>query len=388
MPFLMNLSARLEALQESIIPVWVYDHDTFRIRWANQSAVELWRAADLTELLQRNLSDISAATRTRLDNYLLSLRSGKRVVEDWTLYPRGKPTPMTLHGSGVELDDGRLAILFQAVLKETPIEPSMLRGAEALRHTVLMVSLINEKGEAVFHNPAALRVFGNAPVIAPWFADAGKALLDSIRSGETQQTEQLVQGLAGPRWHSVRATALTDPVSGERSLLLQQLDVHERRTAEELAESRSRLIDELNRTVSLVEQQRQQILTLSAPLLDVGEQTLAVPLIGSLSTERIGEIALRLLAAVQSQRRRFVILDLTGCSELDPGGALSLSRLNQAIEFLGSRAIVTGVHPALAQALLQAELGLSQLQSLRTLRDGIEYCRAQAREGPPGVRRA
>jgi rsbT co-antagonist protein RsbR len=381
----MSLSARLEALQESIIPVWVYDHDTFRIRWANQSAVELWRAATLAELLQRDLSDISAATRTRLDNYLVSLRSGEPVVEDW-MYPRGKPTPMVLHGSGVELDDGRLAILFQAVLKETPIEPSMLRGAEALRHTALMVSLVNEKGAAVFHNPAALRVFGNAPAIAPWFADEGKALLDIIRSGEPLQTEQLVQGLAGPRWHSVQATLLTDPVSGERSLLLQQLDVHERRTAEELAERRSRLIDELNRTVNLVEQQRQQILTLSAPILDVGEQTLAVPLIGSLSTERIGEIALRLLAAVQSQRRRFVILDLTGCSELDPGGAMSLSRLNQAIELLGSRAIITGVHPALAQALLQAELGLSQLRSLRTLRDGIDYCRSLA--GGLGPRRA
>lgn len=374
----MPLSARLEALQESIIPVWVYDHDTFRVRWANPSALELWRATTVEELLERDLSDISPATRTRLDNYLLSLRSGQRIVEDWTLYPRGKPTPMTLHGSGVELDDGRLAILFQAVLKETPIEPSMLRGAESLRHTSLMVSLVNSRGEVVFHNPAALRTFGNAAAVDSWFADQGRAVLDVIRTGETLNTEQLVQGLGGARWHSVRVNLLTDPVSGERSALLQQLDVQERRTAEELAENRSRLIEELNRTVSLVEQQRQQILTLSAPIIDVGEQTLAVPLIGSLSTERISEIGHRLLAAVQSQRRRFVILDLTGCSELDPGGALSLSRLNQAIEFLGSRAIVTGVHPTLAQGLLQAELGLSQLQSLRTLREGIEYCRAQA----------
>src|SRR3569832_1022992 len=106
MPCPMSLSARLEALQESIIPVWVYDHDTFRVRWANQSAVELWRAANLNELLQRDLSEVSAATRTRLYNYLLSLRSGKRVVDDWTLYPRGKPTPMVLHGSGVGLPRG------------------------------------------------------------------------------------------------------------------------------------------------------------------------------------------------------------------------------------------------------------------------------------------
>lgn len=373
----MSLSERLAALRESVIPVWVYDHDMLRFRWANPSALIAWRAETLEEFLSRDLSDLSASTRTRLDNYMDSLRKGVKVVEDWTLYPRGKPTPMTLYGSGIELEDGRLAILFQALVKETPIEPTMLRGAEALRHTALMVTLTSEQGDILFQNPAALRAFGNATAIGSWFADGGQALLAAVRAEETFQTELLVQTQAGERWHSVRATRVVDPVNGERSLLVQQLDIQERRTAENLAEARSRLIDELNRTVALVEQQRQQILMLSAPILDVGENTLAVPLIGRLTTDRMSEISERLLPAVQNQRRRFVILDLTGCSELDPAGALSLGKLNRAIQLLGSRAILTGIHPALAQAMLRASQELGQLQSLRTLHEGIEYCRAQ-----------
>lgn len=373
----MLLSQRLAALSESILPVWVYDHDMRRFRWANAAALMIWRADSLEEFLSRDLSDLSESTRTRLDSYMDSLSKGERVIEDWTVYPRGKPAPMTLHGSLIKIDDGRQAILFQAVVKETPIEPSMLRGVEALRHTALMVTMTNDQGAIFFQNPAALRSFGNATTITAWFADAGKSLLAAVQETELFHAELNVQTLAGERWHSVRATRVVDPVRGERSILVQQLDVQERRTAEDLAAARSRLIDELNRTVALVEQQRQQILMLSAPILDVGEHTVAVPLIGSLTTDRLSEVGERLLAAVQSQRRRFVILDLTGCSELDPSGALGLAKLNRAIALLGSRAILTGIHPALAQAMLRASQELGQLQSLRTLHEGIEYCRAQ-----------
>ena len=159
------LGERLAALRLSMLPVWVYDHDFGRFRWANERALELWRAESEEELLARDFSKNSEATRTRLANYLASLRKGQLVAEDWTLYPRGKPTPMTLHGSLIKIDDGRQAILFQAVIKETPTEPSMLRGVEALRHTALMVTMTTDQGDIFFQNPAALRSFGNAATI-------------------------------------------------------------------------------------------------------------------------------------------------------------------------------------------------------------------------------
>lgn len=370
------LDERLAALRLSMLPVWVYDHDYGRFRWANARALEVWRAESEEELLARDFSNSSASTRTRLDSYMAALRKGSEVAEDWTLYPRGKPTTMTLHGSAIELDDGRLAILFQAVLKETEIAASMVRGVEALRHTSLLVSLLSIDGRVLFHNPAALRAFGDAPSLDGWFADRGQALLQTVQAGGEYDTEELVRAVDGERWHAVKARATTDPVTGERAVLLQLIDVGARRQAEDLAATRSRLLDELNHTLAVVEQQRQQILALSAPLLDVGKQTLAVPLIGSLGQDRISEIAQRLLPALQSQRARHVILDLTGCSDVLSGEARGLGQLARAIELLGARPILTGIHPQLAREMIGSGMDLAGLQTLRTLHEAIEFCRA------------
>ena len=107
----------------------------------------------------------------------------------------------------------------------------------------------------------------------------------------------------------------------------------------------------------------------------VGPSTIAVPLIGDLSSERASEIAERVLPAVQSGRHRFVILDLTGCREVDETGARGLSRLTSAVELLGARCILTGITPTLAQTMVTAKLDLTRLVSLRSLSDGMAYCR-------------
>lgn len=366
----MSLADRLAALERSVLPVWVYDHDDHRFRWANPAALEVWQAASRDELLARDFSDISAATRTRLDNYMTVLRGGGQVSEDWTLYPHGQPATMVLHGAGVALDDGRLAILFQAVRKETPHEASMVRGVEALRHTSLIVSLLRPDGAVIFHNPAALRAFGPAESVVAWFAGAAD-MLATLARGEPWQSELPVRRQDGERWHSLRATPVVDPVSGEAAILLQQLDIQPRRQAEDIA-------DELRRAVTLVEAQRQEILALSAPLLDVGEHVLAVPLIGDLTPGRVREIAERLLAAISQGRRRHVILDLTGSVALDVPGARALRDLTVAIGLLGARVVFTGIRPAMARAMVDEGLTGGPRRIFRSLHEGIDHCQTAA----------
>jgi len=372
----MSIDEQLAGLQLSALPVWVYDHDLYRFRWANDRALELWKAASREELLARDFSDNSPSTMARLSSYLQALRRGEREVsEDWTLYPRGKPATMTLYGSGVTLDDGRLAILFQAELKGPSLDASMVRAVEALRHTSLLVSMLDEQGSALYHNPATLRTFDDPAEIRGFLPDAADALLSAVNGGQVFRAEQRVRATTGERWHSIEARATTDPVTGARAVLLQQSDVTERRTAEDLAEARSQLVAELNQTLELVERQRQEILSLSAPIIDVGQLILAVPIIGEVRAGRAGEITSRLLPAVQAQRARFVILDLTGCAVVDEAGARSLLQLIQATELLGARAVITGVPATLAVALINIGLDLSSLQTQRTLREGLEFCR-------------
>jgi anti-anti-sigma regulatory factor len=375
----MSLENQLAALQFSVLPTWVYDHDRFRIRWANDEALKLWKARTIEELLARDFSDNSASTNARLENYLTALRRGARLVsEDWTLYPRGKPATMTLYGSGITLEDGRLAILFQAQLKGPDLDASMVRAVEALRHTSLMVSILDEQGGVIYHNPAALRALheDTSSPVQTWLPDIADEMLNVVKAGHVYGAERTSPG---ERWHAVEARGTIDPVTGAKAVLVQQLDVTDRRRAEDLADARSQLLLELNDTLAVVESQRQQILSLSAPIIDVGQLTLAVPIIGDLSAERAAEVTRRLLPAAAAQRARFIILDLTGCAVIDEPGARSLLQLVQAIELLGARVIVTGVPPTLATALLQVGVDLSSLLTRRTLREGLEHTRRAIR---------
>jgi anti-anti-sigma regulatory factor/PAS domain-containing protein len=374
-----SLDQRLSALDLSVLPTWVYDHGRHRFPWVNAKAIEFWHATDRAELLSRDLSDLSPAVRARLDGYLRVLAEGGTVLEDWTLYPRGTPATVTLHGQPIDLDDGRLAILFQALPQAASVGASMVRGVEAVRHSSVLVSLVDREGTVLFHNPAALRALGDAPTIDAAFPDEGvsAAVRGAIDAEAAWAGEVRVVTTDGERWHQVEARPTTDPVTGARAVLVQQLDVTAQRRAEGQVEEQGRLIDRLNRSLALVEEQRRQILNLSAPILDVGRGTLAVPLIGRLDAERGGELGERLLPAIVAQRASHVVLDVTGAEALDPDGAAALERLAHAIQLLGSRPILTGVRPEVARALVDVDLG-EELLVLRSLGRGLEVSRKRA----------
>src|SRR5262249_16235458 len=118
------------------------------------------------------------------------------------------------------------------------------------------------------------------------------------------------------------------------------------------------------------EAQRREILELSAPILDVGKRTLAVPIIGALDRARSESINERLLSATHAQRAERVIVDLTSASVFEADGAEHLMKLVRAISLLGARPIITGIPPALASALVKAGVDLSGVLMLRSLGEG------------------
>lgn len=135
--------------------------------------------------------------------------------------------------------------------------------------------------------------------------------------------------------------------------------------AETLAESRGLEIDALSATLELVEQQQREILSLSAPILDVGEQTLAIPIIGRLRETLSAQITARLLDAIASRRARYVILDLTGSSRF--------RQMLNSIRLLGARATITGIRPELAREMVGS--GFEGAQTLRSLAEGLRETR-------------
>jgi rsbT co-antagonist protein RsbR len=376
-----TLEERLAGLDLIDVPAWVFDPTTFRYCWVNEPGLTLWRALSREELFQRDFSKVSEAVRTRIENTLRSIRDGRRVEEEWTFYPRGEPVTMRTHIIQVQLDDGSMGALFQAFVNEKP-DPEIVRGIEALRHTTVLVTLLDMQGEVLMRNPAAARAFGDATPAQDWYVDAAvvPAMLRALREGRAFQRETVARTLLGDRWLSVEARSTTDPVTGGPAILVHQTDETARHAAEQSAEERGLVIEELNQTLSLVERQRQQILALSAPVLDVGRSVLALPIIGPLDRDRTAELSDRLLRAIAERRARDVILDVTGADLLDASSADYLVKLIRAIRLLGARAIVTGVQPALARTLVDSGVDLSGVRILRSLRQGLEACIGARRE--------
>jgi rsbT co-antagonist protein RsbR len=157
-----------------------------------------------------------------------------------------------------------------------------------------------------------------------------------------------------------------------------QLELIERAIeAQRDAESKSELNAALSEKLALIESQHQQILDLSAPILDVFDGVLLLPVIGSLDDSRARTITERLLSAVVSHRSRLVLIDLTAVETMDETSATALRRMLTAIEMLGARPIVTGISPQIAQLLTQlGDRGdiFRKLETLPDLKAGVRYC--------------
>jgi len=377
----MFLHERLAAFESSSVPTWVFDADYFRQRWANGAALDLWRAETPEELYSRDYSDMSESTRTRMQGYIAGFRVGSNAQEQWTLYPRGGPVTMKLFLSGIPLDDQRMGVLIQAFEKEQGPTPDLVRSIEALRHTSLMVTITDIDGNIVLQNPAAIRAFGTLQAFSNRFVDdvVSDAIIEAARAGEVFQLETSVYTESGPKWHAIEARTLQDPATGATVVLVQHTDETARRQAEQRADDEGRFAAELRKTLAVVEQQKEEIASLSAPILKVSAHTIAVPIIGTLDSKRAALLEERILATVANRGATCVILDLTGADAISTAlTAEQVGRLGRVIRLLGARTIVTGIMSALARTLVTADVDMGDVLMLRSLREGIAAAEKRA----------
>lgn len=120
--------------------------------------------------------------------------------------------------------------------------------------------------------------------------------------------------------------------------------------------------------------QRDLITELSAPILEVWDGILGVPIVGRLDVERAGQITATLLEAIRVKQAETVILDLTGVTEFDAVAVESLSRVVRAAKLLGSQVYVVGTGAKLAITLASQELQLDGALMLRSMNMALRDC--------------
>lgn len=128
-------------------------------------------------------------------------------------------------------------------------------------------------------------------------------------------------------------------------------------------------------------EQHRQVLELSAPLFEVWDRVLAVPVLGTLTADRSAKVMESLLAAVSSRGATHVIIDLTGARTVDVESADLLARMSRAIRLLGAEAVLAGLRPDLAAAVVEHGIELGGIPTYSNLRQALQRCIAARRGG-------
>jgi len=148
-----------------------------------------------------------------------------------------------------------------------------------------------------------------------------------------------------------------------------ELQEASQRQVQMLAELEGRTSEQA-RLLALVEE-------LSTPVIPIFEDTVALPLVGSIDSRRAQRINADLLEGISQRRAKIAIIDITGVPAVDTAVINSLMQAVRAAELMGCQVVLTGIRPEIAHTLVVLGVDLGEVVTLRNLQSGIEYAAAR-----------
>jgi rsbT co-antagonist protein RsbR len=134
----------------------------------------------------------------------------------------------------------------------------------------------------------------------------------------------------------------------------------------------------VRRQMEIITRQREAMLELSTPVIQVWKGILTLPLIGTIDSYRARQVTEQLLDRIMSARALHVIIDITGVPVVDTNVANHLIKTIRAANLLGAQCALVGIGPEIAQTLVRLGVDLSGIETRGTLQDGLEWAlRAQ-----------
>jgi rsbT co-antagonist protein RsbR len=128
----------------------------------------------------------------------------------------------------------------------------------------------------------------------------------------------------------------------------------------------------------LIVRQQQEIAELSTPVIKLWDGILALPLIGTLDSQRTQVVMESLLESIVSQGAAMAIIDITGVPTVDTLTAQHLLKTIAAARLMGADCIISGIRPQIAQTMVHLGVELTVV-SKATLADA--FALALARQG-------
>jgi rsbT co-antagonist protein RsbR len=122
----------------------------------------------------------------------------------------------------------------------------------------------------------------------------------------------------------------------------------------------------------VIREQQASIRELSTPVLQVRDRLVILPIIGAIDAQRARQLTEQLLHAIQANRARVVVIDITGVASIDMTVANHLVQTVNAARLMGASAIITGLSAEIAQTLVDLGVDLSTMKTVGDLQGGLE----------------
>lgn len=117
--------------------------------------------------------------------------------------------------------------------------------------------------------------------------------------------------------------------------------------------------------------QQRELLELSTPVVKLWDGILALPLIGTLDSERTQVVMESLLQSIVESGASIAIIDITGVPTVDTLVAQHLLKTVAAARLMGAECILSGIRPQIAATIVHLGVELNSVATKATLADAF-----------------
>ena len=121
----------------------------------------------------------------------------------------------------------------------------------------------------------------------------------------------------------------------------------------------------------VIHRQQEELLELSTPVVQLFDNILALPLIGTLDSARTQIVMENLLQRIVETGAMIAIIDITGVPTVDTLVAQHLLKTVAAARLMGADCIISGIRPQIAQTIVHLGVDLSEVTTKATLADAF-----------------
>jgi rsbT co-antagonist protein RsbR len=180
----------------------------------------------------------------------------------------------------------------------------------------------------------------------------------------SSETATFIFSLKKPLFAKLRAELKSDPEAladalWQATVILDKLGLY---TTEVYIENRE----------GVIARQQRELLELSTPVVELWEDIVALPLVGTLDSQRTQIVMETLLQKIVQTGASIAIIDITGVPTVDTLVAQHLLKTVAATRLMGADCIISGIRPQIAQTIVHLGVNLGEVTTKASLADAFQ----------------